>query len=225
VGDDVVIGTSGRTWVGRDLETGAMRWLTEAAGYQPAGAGTGTGAFIAICLSAFERDRVPVPAGAHSVVLALDPRTGQALWQTPVDGLIRSAATGPGGVSVCAELPDGARYLAVLGNDGNVSAARRLDDTVATGFGRATDGRPIRVGQDAAVVVARTPDKTLVLMTTDRLVAFDHALAPVWTIAVDPPDFGYAARIADNRLAVVTAAAEGCRVYIRGQTGLQIIEW
>jgi hypothetical protein len=46
-----------------------------------------------------------------------------------------------------------------------------------------------------------------------------------WTIAVDPPVIGHAARIADNRLTVVTAAVEGRRAYIRGASSLQIIEW
>jgi hypothetical protein len=224
-GDGVVLGANGGRWVGRDLETGSVRWFTEAAGYQPVGAAAGAGAFIAIGLSAVERDRAPGPAGPHSVVLALDPRTGRALWDAPVEGLIRSAATGPGGVSVCAELADGARCLALVGNDGHVSATRRLDDAVATVFGPAPDGRPVRGGQDAAVVVAGSPDLTLVLLGTDRLAAFDQALAPVWTIPVDPPAFGHAARIADNRLTVVAAAIEGHRAYLRGQASLQLIEW
>lgn len=126
---------------------------------------------------------------------------------------------------MCAELADGARCLALVGNDGRVSATRRLDDAVATAFDPAPDGSPVRGGLDAAVVVARTPDLTLVLLGTDRLAAFDHALAPVWTIPVGPPAFGHAARIADNRLTVVAAASEGHRAYLRGPASLQLIEW
>ena len=205
-GDGVVLGANGGRWIGRDLETGSVRWFTEAAGYQPVGAAAGAGVFIAICLSAFERNPGPVPAGEHSVVLALDLRTGRALWEAPVEGLIRSAATGPGGVSVCSELPDGCRCLAVVGGDGDITVTRRLDDAAAT-------------------VVARTPGLTLVLLGTDRLAAFDHALAPVWTVPVDPPAFGHAARIADNRLTVVAAAINGHRAYLRGHASLQLIEW
>jgi hypothetical protein len=224
-GDGVVIGANGDTWVGRDLETGSVRWFTEAAGYQPVGPAAGAGAFIAIGPSALGPDRAPGPAGPHSVVRALDPRTGRALWEVPVEGLVRSAAAGPGGVSVCAELAGGARCLAVVGNDGHVSATRRLDDAVTTAIGPAPGGPPVRGAQDAAVVVAGPPDLTLVLLGTDRLAAFDHGLAPVWTIPVDPPAFGHAARIADNRLTVVAAAIEDHRAYLRGQASLQLIEW
>jgi outer membrane protein assembly factor BamB len=202
VDNDVVIGTNGTTWVCRDLETGTVLWFTEAAGYQPAGAGGG--AFVAIRMNAPGRNGGPVPAGLRSVVLALDPRTGRVLWEAPVDGLIRSAATSPDSVSACAALPDGASCLTVLGNDGEVTATRRLPD---------------------AVVIASAPDRTLVLLGQEWLASFDHALEVSWTIAVEPPALSHAARIGDNGLTAVAAAVEGRRAYLRDKGSLRIIEW
>jgi hypothetical protein len=193
VGGDVVIGASDGRWVGRDLETGAVRWFTEAAGYQPLGARAG--AFMAIRMDT---------GGERSAVLALDPRTGATRWETAVDGMIRSAAAGPRGVSACAELPDGSRRLTQLAADGAVTATRPLDD---------------------AVVVAATADETLVATSEGLLAAFDHALGLRWSIAVEPPAFGYAARVADNRLAVVAASVAGRRAYLRGRDSLTTIEW
>jgi hypothetical protein len=202
VANDVVIGANGTSWVGRDLETGTVLWFTEAAGYQPAGAGAG--AFIAIRRNSPGGSGGPVPAGLRSVVLALDPRTGGVLWETPVDGLIRSAANSPGSVSACAELPDGTSCLTVLGNGGEVTATRRLPD---------------------AVLIAGAPDRTLALLGRDRLALLDHALDTSWTIAVEPPALSHAARIADNGLTAVAAAVAGHRAYLRDKASLRIIEW
>jgi hypothetical protein len=202
VDNDVVIGTNGTSWVCRDLATGAVLWFTKAAGYQPVG--TGAGAFVAIRVNALGRNGGPVPAGLRSVVLALDPRTGRVLWEAPVDGLIRSAATSPESVSACAELPDGASCLTVLRKDGEIAATRRLP---------------------GAMVIASAPDRTLVLLGQDRLASLDHALDASWTIAVEPPALSHAARIADNGLTVVAAAVEGRRAYLRDKDSLQIIEW
>jgi hypothetical protein len=201
-GDGVVIGASGDRWVCRDLETGAVRWFTEAAGYQPLG--ELAGAFVAIRMPGTGPGPAPVRAGERSAVLALDPRTGGTLWQTPVDGVIRSAATGPRGVSACAERPDGAKHLTELGADGEVAATRSLGD---------------------AVIVAATADATLAMTGPGLLAAFSPALDPLWTIAVEPPDLGYAARIADSRLAVVAATVAEHQAYLRGRGGLTTIEW
>lgn len=201
-GDGVVIGASGDRWVCRDLETGAVRWFTEAAGYQPLG--ELAGAFVAIRMPGAGPGPAPVRAGERSVVLALDPRSGGTRWEAPADGVIRSAATSPRGVSACAERPDGTRYLAELGPRGAVAATRPLD---------------------GAVVVAATADATLAMVGPGLLAAFSPALDPLWTIAVEPPDLGYAARIADSRLAVVAASAAGHRVYLRGRDRLATIEW
>ncbi len=146
----------------------------------------------------------PVRAGERSVVLALDPRTGGTRWEAPAEGVIRSAATGPRGVSVCAERPDGTRHLAELGADGEVVATRPLD---------------------SAVVVAATADATLAMTGPGLLAAFGPALDPLWTIAAEPPELGYAARIADSRLAVVAATVAGHRAYLRGRGHLTTIEW
>ena len=189
VGDDVVIGASDERWVGRDLESGAVRWFTEAAGYQPLGARAG--AFVAIRMS------TAGPTGERAIVLAMDPRTGQTLWETPVDGVIRSAVTGPRGVSACAERPDGTRCLTEFDAGGEVTATRPAGDD--------------------SVVVAATAGETLAVTGTGLLTAFDGALAPLWTITVEPPALGYAARIADNRLAVVAAPSRRHRAYLRGR--------
>lgn len=118
--------------------------------------------------------------------------------------MIRSAATGPRGVSACVERPDGSRHLAQLGADGEVTGTRPLD---------------------GAVVVAATADATLAVISPGLLAAFSHALDPLWTIAAEPPDLGYAARIADSRLAVVAASVAGRRAYLRGRGHLTTIEW
>ena len=76
-----------------------------------------------------------------------------------------------------------------------------------------------------AVLVGATAELTLVLTSPGLLAAFSPALDPLWTIAVEPPDLGYTARITDNRLAVVAAAVTGRRAYLRGREQLTTVEW
>jgi hypothetical protein len=79
-------------------------------------------------------------------------------------------------------------------------------------------------GDDGAAVVARTAGATHVLTHRDRLVTFDHALAPARAIAADRPVLGHAARTADDQLTVVAADAEGRRAYLRSDGARQVIE-
>jgi hypothetical protein len=92
--------------------------------------------------------------------------------------------------------------VTTLGPHGSVTATRTLTE---------------------ATVIEAGPDLILVL-TQDELQAFDQSLVPWWSIAVDPPAVGYAARVADG-LAVVGVTVAGRRACLRSDTSLQIIEW
>jgi hypothetical protein len=203
-------------WIGRDVGTGAVRWVIDAGGYVLAG--RAGGALIAVDLAAFdrtdrgEREYDYVSAARDTGVHAVDLATGARRWSGSVPGRVHSAAVGPDGVSLCTEAADdGTWRVHHLALDGTYTGVTPLGGH--------------------ACVVARTREFTFALVEGQWLMALDNpgavaGPAEPWTIPIPLGGLApsYAARVADMRLDTVPITFAGSRCHLRGTDSLQIID-